>query len=72
LREQVNEAPDHEQDAEQDRNQQDRGRKSFHIPNVTPPTADWGMPILLAPGLSFTFFADPAEGDGPSALGPSA
>ena len=31
---------DHEQDAEQDRNQQDRGRKSFYIPNVTPPAAD--------------------------------
>jgi hypothetical protein len=41
--------PDDEQDAEQDRNQQDRGRKSFHVPNVTPDTADWGMPILLAP-----------------------
>ena len=41
---------DHEQDAEQDRNQQDRGRKSFHVPNVTPSTADWVMPILLAPG----------------------
>jgi hypothetical protein len=48
LREQVNEAPDHEQDAEQDRNQHDRGRKPFHVPNVTPSTADWGMPILLA------------------------
>jgi 3-oxoacyl-(acyl-carrier-protein) synthase len=38
----------HEQDAEQDRNQQDRGRKPFHVPNVTPSTADWVMPILLA------------------------
>jgi hypothetical protein len=35
LREQVNEARDDEQDAEQDRNQQDRGRKSFRVPNVT-------------------------------------
>jgi hypothetical protein len=26
----------HKQDAEQARNQDDRGRKSFHIPNVTP------------------------------------
>ena len=26
----------HEQDAEQDRNQHDRCRKSFHVPNVTP------------------------------------
>ena len=50
LREQVNEAPNHEQDAEQDRNQHDRGRKPFHVPNVTSSTADWGMPILLAPG----------------------
>jgi len=40
----------HEQDAEQDRNQHDRGRKSFHVPNVTPSKADWFMPILLAPG----------------------
>jgi len=40
----------HEQDAEQDRNQHDRGGKSFHIPNVTPPAADWVMPILPTPG----------------------
>ena len=26
----------HEQDAEQDRNQHDRCRKAFHVPNVTP------------------------------------
>ena len=38
---------DHEQDTEQDRKQHDRGRKSFHIPNVTPSPADWVMPILL-------------------------
>jgi hypothetical protein len=38
---------DHEQDTEQDRKQHDRGRKSFHILNVTPSPADWGMPILL-------------------------
>jgi hypothetical protein len=42
---------DHEQDAEQDRKQHDRGRKSFHIPNVTPSPADWGMPILMGPGV---------------------
>jgi hypothetical protein len=41
---------DHEQDTEQDRKQHDRGRKSFHIPNVTPSPADWGMPILMGPG----------------------
>src|SRR6185437_3498654 len=41
---------DHEQDTEQDRKQHDRGRKSFHIPNVTPSPADWVMPILLGPG----------------------
>jgi hypothetical protein len=51
LREQVNEAPDREQDAEQDRNKQDRGGKSFHVPNVTPSTADRIMPILLALAL---------------------
>lgn len=43
---------DHEQDTEQDRKQHDRGRKSFHIPNVTPSPADGGMPILLGPGCS--------------------
>jgi hypothetical protein len=26
----------HEQDAEQDRNQHDRGQKPFHVPNATP------------------------------------
>src|SRR6185437_12505913 len=41
---------DHEQEAEQGRKQHDRGRKSFHIPNVTPSPADWGMPIFAAPG----------------------
>ncbi len=41
---------DHEQDAEQDRNQHDRGRKSFYVPNATPSTADCRMPTLLAPG----------------------
>jgi hypothetical protein len=49
LYEQVNEAPDDEQDAEQNRNQQDRGRKPFHFPNVTPSTADRVMPVLLTP-----------------------
>ena len=49
LREQVSEAPEGEQDAEHDRNQQDRGRKSFHVPNVTPTTADRPMPILPPP-----------------------
>ena len=43
---------DHEQDAEQDRKQHGRGRKSFHIPNVTPPPADGGMPILPGSGCS--------------------
>jgi hypothetical protein len=48
LREQENEAPDDEEEAEQDRNQQDRRRESFHVPNVTPYTADWGM-LLFSP-----------------------
>ena len=39
----------HERDAEQGRNQHDRGRKSSHVPDVTPSTADWVMAILLAP-----------------------
>jgi hypothetical protein len=42
---------DHEQDAEQDRNQHDRGRKSFHVSNATPPIADGVMPHCWPPVL---------------------
>ena len=40
----------HEQDAEQDRNQHDRGRKSFHVPNVTLPPGPCPAPPRLLTG----------------------
>jgi hypothetical protein len=48
LREQVNETPGHEQDAEEYRNQQDCRRKSFHIPNVTPVDSGLGHASIAA------------------------